>query len=128
MTDVFSSYEQGLKALLEQLGQDHLRYTEALTLQSRLLENIAQARCYGDAETRRAERAQIVGSLNQLAIEIISVSFNELRGSAAEANGFPVLDQAVSDTLRKVIEMEKLVPIYQTSGGGQFVLIGLIKR
>ena len=78
MTDVFSSYEQGLKTLLERLGQDHPRYTEALTFQSRLLENMAQARRYGDTETRRAERAQIVDGLNRLALETGGPDFNEL--------------------------------------------------
>jgi len=32
MTDAFSSYEHGLKALLERLGKDHPRYLEGLTL------------------------------------------------------------------------------------------------
>jgi hypothetical protein len=77
MTDAFSSYEHGLKALLERLGKDHPRYPEALTLQSRLLENIAHARLYGDNEIRRAERAQIVDGLNKLAMEL-GVSFVEL--------------------------------------------------
>jgi len=48
MSDVFTSYETGLAWLLEWLGKKHKRYTEALTLQSRLLESIAQARLHGD--------------------------------------------------------------------------------
>ncbi|RME51005.1 MAG: hypothetical protein D6796_01865 [Caldilineae bacterium] len=58
-----------MEELLDRLGKDHPRYSEAMVLQSRLLENIAQSRRYGDTETRRAERAQIVEGLNRLAVE-----------------------------------------------------------
>jgi len=85
MQDVFTPYETGLTHLLRRLGKDHPRYTEALTLQSRLLENIVQARRYGDTETRRAERAQIVEQLNTLALDALGKSFNELCGLAQEA-------------------------------------------
>jgi len=72
------SYETGIKRLLEWLGSGHPRYAEALTLQARLSENIAQTRRYGDNETRRTDRAQIVDSLNCLALETVGMSFNEL--------------------------------------------------
>jgi flagellar biosynthesis GTPase FlhF len=78
MGDVFTPYESGLTRLLEQMGREHSRYAEALTLQSRLLENIAQARRYGDTETRRAERAQIMDALNVLALEALATDFNTL--------------------------------------------------
>jgi hypothetical protein len=80
MSDPFTSYETGLKRLLERLGSDHPRYADALVYQQRLQENIAQARGYGDTETRRAERAQIVDGLNRLALEAVNTSFNELCG------------------------------------------------
>jgi hypothetical protein len=86
MSDPFTSYETGLERLLEQLGSDHPRYVEALTLQSRLLENIIQARQYSDTETRRAERAQTMSTLNCLALEAVGVSFNEL---CSEERGVP---------------------------------------
>ena len=57
MADMFAAYEHGLKELLRLLGKEHQHYNEALTLQSRLLENISAVRTYGDTETRRAERA-----------------------------------------------------------------------
>jgi hypothetical protein len=81
MCDAFNSYESGLQELLERLGQSHDQYAEALTLQSRLLENIAQVRHYGDTETQRAERAQILDALNKLSVESITISFNDLVGS-----------------------------------------------
>jgi len=84
MQDAFSSYEVGLSGLLAKLNKDHPCYADALVYQQRLLENIAQARRYGDTETRRAERAQIVDALNQLALEAVGVSFNEVIGALEE--------------------------------------------
>jgi hypothetical protein len=63
--DTFTPYETGLQRLLKRLGKDNPRYADALILQTRLLENIAQAHCYGDTETRRAERVQVLDMLNQ---------------------------------------------------------------
>jgi hypothetical protein len=89
MTDIFPHYEQGLEELLERLGKNHPRYTDALTLQTRLLENIAQTQRYGDTETRRAERAQILDTLNQLASQTVRVSFNKLYLSSLESTQTP---------------------------------------
>jgi len=80
VSSVFTQYEVGLVRLLEQLGKEHSRYTEALTIQTRLLENIRQARLYGDHPASSAERARIVGSLNRLAMDTVGKSFNELCG------------------------------------------------
>lgn len=82
MTDAFTGYEKGLTRLLERLGKKHPRYEEVLTLQARLLENISQARQYGDSEARRAERAQILDRLNQLALETLGIDFNKMSESA----------------------------------------------
>ncbi|MCK4314622.1 MAG: tetratricopeptide repeat protein [Anaerolineae bacterium] len=70
MGDPWSQYEDELRRLLMQLGRDHPRYTEALVLQQRLMENLARVRLYGDSETSRAERAQIVKALSRLALEV----------------------------------------------------------
>jgi len=78
MDNTFTSYETGLSLLLKRLGHNHPRYTEALTLQSRLLENLARARLYGDTEINRAERAQVVDALNRLALKALGTSFNVL--------------------------------------------------
>ncbi len=64
MSDAFTPYEIGLERLAEQFGKDHPCYAGALVYQQRLQENIAQARQYGDTETRRAERPQIIDGLN----------------------------------------------------------------
>jgi len=78
VSDVFTAYETGLTCLLEQMCKEHSRYSEALTLQARLCENIARARRYGDNEICRAERAQIVELLNSLALQALGVDFNAL--------------------------------------------------
>jgi WD40 repeat protein len=78
MMHSLDAYEDGMRRLLEQLGQEHRRYSEALTLQSRLRENLDSALEYGDDEMRRADRAQIISSFNRLAQETVGISFNEL--------------------------------------------------
>jgi hypothetical protein len=78
MRDTFTSYKTGLTEMLERLGKTHPRYTEAMTLQSRLQENINQTQLYGDTETRRAERARIVDALNHLALSTVEMSLSEL--------------------------------------------------
>jgi hypothetical protein len=78
MSDTFSKYKAGIKKLLEHMGQDHPRLSDLLVYEQRLMENIHQAQSYGDTETRRADRAQIVDGLNRLALETIESNFNEL--------------------------------------------------
>ena len=86
MTDVYTPYETGLRALLERLGRDHARYDDALTYQQRLTENLAASRRYGDTEGRRAERAEIVDRLNALALDTLRVSYSALCRSEEEAS------------------------------------------
>jgi tetratricopeptide (TPR) repeat protein len=88
MSDALSQYEAGLNRLLTQLGRDHPRYTEVLVYQQRLLENLARTRLYGDTETGRAERAEILDRLNHLVLEAVGKSFSAiLSGSGAIAQG-----------------------------------------
>lgn len=82
--DVFIRYETGLHRLLERLGSEHPHYVETLTLQTRLLENIAQVREYSDSENLRSERNRILTQLNRLALESLSVTFNQLCGLVSE--------------------------------------------
>jgi hypothetical protein len=78
MGDVFTCYEEGLARLLQRLDRDHPHYGEALTFEQRLRENIARSRRHRDTETMRAERAEVVMRLNQLALREVGTSFNEL--------------------------------------------------
>lgn len=79
--DPFTLYEIGLRLLLAQLGPDHGRYNEALVYQQRLLENITTSRLYGDTDTRKAERAEIIARLNAIALAELHTPFNTLCGS-----------------------------------------------
>jgi hypothetical protein len=78
------------------------------------LENIDKVRRYGDTETRRAERAQIVDTLNCLALEAVEVSFSEL-GEHRSADPVHLfisykrhadLDQRLALYLREVLEAQ----------------------
>jgi len=73
--DVYSSYEIGLGQLLTRLDRSHPRYSEALVLQQRLMENIASSRRYGDTDSQRAQRAEIVDRLNDLTLSVLGTSF-----------------------------------------------------
>jgi CheY-like chemotaxis protein len=70
-------YERGLDALKAQLEQTN-RYVEFTTLEARLRENLRGEHLYGTDETSRSERARIINSLNQLALEVLGLSFNDL--------------------------------------------------
>lgn len=73
--DMYGAYETGLKQLLAAVGRNH---QEALIYEQRLTENIAQCRRYGDNETRKSERAEIIARLNTLAVALTGTSFNAL--------------------------------------------------
>ena len=64
--------------LLRCLDKKHPRYSEALVYQTRLTENIQSARHYGDTNDRKAERNEIITRLNNLALQTLDRSFNEL--------------------------------------------------
>jgi ActR/RegA family two-component response regulator len=78
--DTYSVYEKGLTRLLQRLPLEHPRYPEALTYQQRLGENSTSARRYGDTEMLKADRAQVVARLNELALATVGVTFSELCG------------------------------------------------
>jgi len=116
MSDPLTALESGLTRLLERIGSEHPRYTEALALQSRLLENISAARIYGDTETRRAERAQIVDALNRLALETVGISFNEL--SAVSEH-----ESRINEIERRLYNPEiNVVNLFGVAGSGKTFL------
>jgi hypothetical protein len=85
MSDIYSAYETGLRTLLEALQQRrHPRYAEALVYEQRLRENIQYSRLYGENETRRAGRAEIIGHLNGVSDSVMGVSFNALCNAARQ--------------------------------------------
>ncbi len=82
-SDVYSPYEAGLRLMLHKLGRDHPSYSETLVYQQRLTENISQARRYGDTDTRKSERAEVIDRLNELSLAVLGLSFNELCDQAS---------------------------------------------
>jgi len=77
-TDEFTKYETGLKRLLEKLGKEHPRYIDALVLEARLRHDIKQARLYPNDAASKTAWMRTLKSLNQLALETLGISFNEL--------------------------------------------------
>lgn len=78
--DPFAPYEIGFDRLLKQLNSKYPRYPEVLVYQQRLQENISQTRKYGDTDTLKHSRAQIVDGLNQITQECLNMTFNEICG------------------------------------------------
>jgi formylglycine-generating enzyme required for sulfatase activity len=106
LTDIFALYEIGMAQLLERIDKEHPRYAAGLTFQARLLENVAQARTYGDSENLRSERNRILTQLNRLALDALKVSFNELCGPAT--NTGKVLPILPPDLPREVCSVAPL--------------------
>lgn len=77
-SDHYTAYETGLTQLLLRFDPTQTQYQEALVYQQRLTENLATVRRFGDNETNRTERAQIIDQLNRLALTTLGVSFNEI--------------------------------------------------
>jgi formylglycine-generating enzyme required for sulfatase activity len=77
-TDIYVLYETGLLQLLDRLGREHPQYAEVLVYQQRLSENLTQSRQYGNTDSRKAERAEIIGHLNKIALATLGLSFDEL--------------------------------------------------
>jgi len=86
-SDNYSPYETGLHQLLSRIGKNYPLYRETLVYQQRLVENISLSRLYSDTDTRRADRSEIIGRLNDIALATLGVSFNELcNPTLVEAN------------------------------------------
>lgn len=90
--DTYTPYEIGVSELLRRMGAGHPRYGEALTYQQRLHENITSARRYGDTETRRAGRAEIIDRLNAVTVAVLNLTFTDLcnQHNPVAAPGSPV--------------------------------------
>ncbi len=76
-TDPFTNYENGLRQLETAVQNDHKAQNEISVFAQRLRENINHSRRYGDTSDRRADRAEIIDSLNRLARHITPKSFED---------------------------------------------------
>ncbi|HQE93236.1 MAG TPA: hypothetical protein PLH19_10190 [Anaerolineae bacterium] len=83
--DGFTCYETGMDTLLVRLGEASPCYSNALTYQQRLRENIVDTRRHGDTPERQAERSRLVEQLNQLTLQTLHLSFNALCEAPLEA-------------------------------------------
>jgi hypothetical protein len=129
MTNIFSYYEQGLERLLGNLNRKPTHYTEVLTLQARLMENIAQARHYGDNEVYRTGRAQILAALNQVALEAIGKSFNELCEFSEPDASFPtIVEGAQTPSCIRLIEKDAVGEARRIESHNRLITIGRAPR
>lgn len=76
--DWFSQYLYGMDELLARMGNEHPQREVGQTFAQRLRENIAKSRQYGDTETLRSERAEMLSHLDHLAQDVIGVPFDQL--------------------------------------------------
>lgn len=76
--DSLSSYTQGVERLLAQLDRGQPQYSEVLSYQRQLADNIQQARLYGDPQSIRVARTEIIANLNRLSLDTLNMPFNKL--------------------------------------------------
>jgi hypothetical protein len=82
-TDVYYHYEVGLHQLRGGMDERDSRYLSLLTFEQRLKENISKTRLHGDTPTRQAERSEVIHRLNELALSVLNVPFNDLCDSVS---------------------------------------------
>lgn len=82
-SDEESPYDKGLLRLAQLLkAADQSKDQIVLaTLEARLRDNIRDVQLFGDTESKRVERVQILQDLNRMALAASSISFNELCGN-----------------------------------------------
>jgi competence ComEA-like helix-hairpin-helix protein len=91
--------------LLNHVNRNHPHYNEILVYQQRLTENIGQSRQYGDNDTRRTDRSEIIYHLNELSLSVLQVPFNDLcepSTSTTEQELIKYLDSANAEALERL--------------------------
>jgi hypothetical protein len=83
--DVHSRYELGLMKLLERLTPEQQHEHGVRVYQQRFTDNVTTARLYGDNETLRTDRSQIIDRLEELSWLTLNIHFNELCGTSPAA-------------------------------------------
>ena len=103
--DEFTRYENGVAALLARLGEAHPHYLEAVNYRTRLIhENITATRLYGNTETRRAERHEILTQINRLTLDVWGLPFDDLCSTPATATAPPQPIAILLDTFEQIDE------------------------
>lgn len=114
--DIFTSYEEGMRQLLLRLDQQHPNFADALLFQQRLTENITNTRRYGDTETRRAERNEIIDHLNTLTELIAQCSFLDLCITGNPTQKPASMGSQVKNLRREAIVRYLLAQVYKELG------------
>jgi TIR domain len=92
------NYENGL-SILKSYAEDKDWFLTFILFESRLQENLYREKLYGSTEQIRADRAQIVDQLNQLAWEHLGKSFNDLCANSTdelESSSTPITKSAMA--------------------------------
>jgi uncharacterized protein YjbI with pentapeptide repeats len=124
MDETFRHYRAGIRRLTKLLSKDHPRLGEALVLQHRLLENLADAEEHGPKAELEMSRARILESCNRLCHTLLDESFYALCGLPAaarremgvvsESEARPALD-AYYEAMNTLLQDESLqAPIAST--------------
>jgi hypothetical protein len=72
-------YDRGLRVLERYVPADGGHdWSDFELFKGQLIENLADERRYGDTPTTRAARARLVDKLNQLALRLAGMSFNDV--------------------------------------------------
>jgi len=101
-------YETGLDRLQRRIESDSAGYSDFLVYQQRLRENIDRSQQYGDTEMRRAERSEIIAGLNDLARDVLDISFNELCELLDQTtSGAPIWDERLSGVVGMAVAADQ---------------------
>lgn len=80
------TYEHGLEIARDKLPVGAPEHRDLLVYEHRLRENLQGTRLFGDTETRRADRAEIIDQLNYLLLRVIGQSFIAICEKVARFN------------------------------------------
>lgn len=76
--DVWTKFEICVEELLHRINTAHPKYGETLILQSRLQVNLAKTRTFGDSPMLSSERWETLSTLNNVALDALSITLFEL--------------------------------------------------
>lgn len=116
MSTKFINYRIGIRNLLDTLGKEHPKYLYAVNFESQLSENLHDVEAYGDNENYRTIRNKIIYQINQLALQTIQKTFNELSKPA------PIQIKPNSPSYQETIWQEFQEPEMSFVSPGSFIM------
>ncbi|MEI7643756.1 MAG: NACHT domain-containing protein [Chloroflexales bacterium] len=131
--DTYPKYERGLSLFKHRLGTPHVRYGDLLIFEHRLNENIAETQHYGGTETLRHDLAQIINGLNNLARDLLGLSFSDLCAEATSPYGPPppahdpyYLSPAIVELITQICTSPGYHLVFAEAGFGKTALMGYL--